>query len=249
MTGGAIEALRAERDVVLGIGARLGADDWAAPSGCAGWSVQDVFSHLGAVYWMVANPASLPDVTGLPTERAQDAYVEARRPMSAEQTVADYEEASGKAIAILATLAGNERTMPLGDLGTYPMSMVPNSFCFDHYTHTRVDLFPPRGPLAGDPPAPDALRLCPAMDWMEAALPQQCGHVLADLKAPAEIVISGPAERTIHLGPAGDAAARISCSAESFIRWATQRASLAEAGAEVAGDEEALAVVSRIRVF
>lgn len=249
MTGGAIEALRAERDVVLGIGAGLGAGDWSAPSGCPGWSVQDVLSHLGAVYWMVANPASLPDVTGLPAERAQDAYVESRRSMSPEQVMADYEEASGKAIAILATLAGNEREMPLGDLGTYPLWMVPNSFCFDHYTHTRVDLFPPRGPLSGEAPAPDALRLCPAMDWMEAALPQQCGHVLAEFKAPAEIVISGPAGRTIHLGPAGEAAARVSCGAESFIRWATQRASLEEAGAQVAGDDQTIGVIRRIRVY
>lgn len=249
MTGRAIEALRAERDVVLGIGARLGASDWTAPSGCAGWSVQDVFSHLGAVYWMVANPASLPDVTGLPVERAQDAYVESRRSMSPEQTMADYEEASGKAIGILAMLAVSDRKIPLGDLGTYPASIVPNSFCFDHYTHTRVDLFPPRGPLGGEAPTPDSLRLCPAMDWMEAALPQQCGHVLADLKAPVEIVIGGPAERTIHLGPAGPAAARVSCGAESFIRWATQRAGLEEAGAEVSGDDQVLAVIRRIRVF
>jgi uncharacterized protein (TIGR03083 family) len=249
VTGGVIGALRAERDVVLGIGGRLSEGDWPTPSGCPGWSVQDVFSHLGAVYWMVANPASLPDVSGLPAERAQDAYVESRRSLSPGQTLADYEQASGKGIEILASLAGNNRKIPLGDLGTYPASLIPNSFCFDHYTHTRVDLFPPRGPLTGDLPAPDDLRLSPALDWMEAALPQQCGPVLAELTAPAEIVISGPAERTIHLGPAGEAAARVSCSAESFIRWATQRASLAEAGAETTGDGQALAVIRKIRVF
>jgi uncharacterized protein (TIGR03083 family) len=249
MTGEAIEALRAERDVVLGIGARLAAEDWSAPSGCAGWSVQDVLSHLGATYWMVASPRSLPDVTGLPAERAQDAYVQARRPMSPDQTMADYEQASGKAIEILGMLARSEREMPLGDLGTYPAHMVPNAFCFDHYTHIRVDLFPPRGPLTGAAPAADELLLCPVMDWMEAALPQQCGHVLAELNAPVEIVVSGPAGRAIHLGPAGAAAARITGSADSFLRWATQRAGLAEAGAEAAGDEQALGVIGKIRVY
>jgi uncharacterized protein (TIGR03083 family) len=249
VTGGAAEALRAERDVVLGVGARLADSDWQAPSGCPGWSVQDVFSHLGAVYWMVAGPASLPDVSGLPTERAQDAYVEARRTMTPAQVLADYEQVSLKAIEILAGLAGNHSLAPLGDLGTYPISVIPNSFCFDHYAHVRADLFAPRGPLAGEPPAASALQFGAALDWMEAALPQQCGPVLAELTAPAEIVITGTAGRSIHLGPDGAPEAQVTCGADEFIRWATQRATLAEAGASATGDEAVLSVISKIKVF
>ena len=48
MTDGIIEALQEEREVVLGICARLSEADWAAESGCPGWSVKDVISHLGA---------------------------------------------------------------------------------------------------------------------------------------------------------------------------------------------------------
>ena len=60
MTGGIIEALQEEREVVLGICAGLSEADWAAESGCPGWSVKDVVSHLGAGYWMVADPPSRP---------------------------------------------------------------------------------------------------------------------------------------------------------------------------------------------
>ena len=66
MSDAIIEALRAEREVVLDICARLGEADWQAGSGCPGWSVQDVISHLGAGYWMVVDPAARPAPAGPP---------------------------------------------------------------------------------------------------------------------------------------------------------------------------------------
>ncbi len=249
MSDGIIEALRAERDVVLGICAGLSEPDWAAGSGCPGWSVQDVISHLGAGYWMVADPSSRPAGPGLPFERAQDALIEARRILSPAETVADYEDVSTKAIEILAGLLGNDSEVPLGDLGTYPAGILPTAFCFDHYAHTRLDLFPPRGPLSGEPPPAGALTFGPALDWAEAALPQQNTGVLAGLTGPVEVVIGGPGARTIRLGPPGEPVARIRSGAGSFLRWVTQRGTLEEAGAEVSGDDQQLAIVRKIRVF
>ncbi len=249
MSDGIIEALRAERDVVLGICAGLSEPDWAAGSGCPGWSVQDVISHLGAGYWMVADPSSRPGGPGLPFERGQDALIAARRVLSPAETVADYEDVSTKAIEILAGLLGNDNEVPLGDLGTYPAGILPTAFCFDHYAHTRLDLFPPRGPLPGEPPPAGALTFGPALDWAEAALPQQNTDVLAGLTGPVEVVISGPGARTIRLGPPGEPVARIRSGAGSFLRWVTQRGTLEEAGAEVSGDDQQLAIVRKIRVF
>lgn len=42
--------------------------------------------------------------------------------------------------------------MDLGDLGTHPMDLIANAFAFDHYTHIRVDVLAPGGPV--DRPAP-----------------------------------------------------------------------------------------------
>ena len=161
MTDGIIEALQAERGVVLGVCAGLSEADWAAGSGCPGWSVQDVISHLGAAYWMVADPSSRPAGEGLPFERAQDAIIAARRHLSPAETLADYADISTKAIDILAGLLGSDNEVPLGDLGTYPAGILPTAFCFDHYAHTRLDLFPPRGPLTGEPPPAGVLTFGP----------------------------------------------------------------------------------------
>ena len=249
MSDAIIEALRAEREVVLGICAGLGEADWQAGSGCPGWSVQDVISHLGAGYWMVVDPAARPAPAGLPFERGQDALIEARRHLSPGETVADYEDVSTKAIEILAGLLGSGAEVPLGDLGSYPAGILPTAFCFDHYAHTRLDLFPPRGPLATEPPPAGALTFGPALDWAQAALPQQNREVLAGLTGPVEVVISGPGARAIRLGPPGDPVASISSGAGSFLRWVTQRGTLEEAGAEVSGDARQLAVARKLRVF
>jgi uncharacterized protein (TIGR03083 family) len=47
MTANAVGALRADRDAILELGAGLTGADWAAASGCPGWSAKDVVAHLG----------------------------------------------------------------------------------------------------------------------------------------------------------------------------------------------------------
>lgn len=249
MSDGIIEALQAEREVVLGICAGLSEADWNASSGCPGWSVQDVISHLGAGYWMVADPSTRPGTDGLPFERVQDVLIEARRHLSADETVADYADISTKAIEILAGLLGNDSEVALGDLGTYPAGILPTAFCFDHYAHTRLDLFPPRGPLAGEPPPAGALTFGAALDWVQAALPQQNDAVLAELTGPVAVIVTGPGARAIQIGPPGEPVARITSGAGPFLRWVSQRASLEEAGAEVSGAARELGLVRQLRVF
>jgi hypothetical protein len=102
---------------------------------------------------------------------------------------------------------------------------------------------------AGEPPPAGALTLEPALDWVEAALPQQNREVLAGLTGPVAVVISGPGARSIRLGPPGEPVASMGSGAASFLRWVTQRATLEEAGAEVSGDGRQLAVARKLRVF
>jgi uncharacterized protein (TIGR03083 family) len=248
VTSEAIRALGADRDVLLEICAGLGEDDWSAPSGCAGWSTQDVVAHLGALFWVAVDPSTLPDVSGLPTERAQDALVESRRSWSAGRILADYESVSAKALAQLGVIEGMDVEVPLGDLGTYPASALPNAYCFDHYVHIREDLFAPRGSLAGPPPSSDAIRFAPVLGWVEAALPQQNAELLASLEGSVEIALDGPEPRRMRFG-SGEPAATVRSPAASFVRWITQRATWDECGVEAAGDERQLAIARRIRVF
>ena len=84
-------------------------------------------------------------------------YVEARRAWSADRVLDDYRSVSPEAITRLADLGTQTFELPLGDLGTYPASALANAFAFDHYTHIRIDLFAPRGPLAAEPDNIDML--------------------------------------------------------------------------------------------
>jgi uncharacterized protein (TIGR03083 family) len=248
MPSSAIKALEADRGALLDICAGLTDADWKADSGCAGWSVQDVVAHLGALYWLVVDPSKLPDVGGLPTERAQDVLVEARRTMGPARVLTDYEQVSAEGIERLTGLESMDAELPLGDLGTYPASELPNAYCFDHFTHIRADLFAPRGPLTGEPPPSDERRLVPAVKWIAAALPQQNAELMASLTGSIEIDVRGAGSRMIHLGW-GEPVAWVSSDAPALIRWITQRATWEDVGADVAGDERHLALARKLKVF
>src|ERR1700730_2572734 len=240
MTSAAIRALEAERGALLETCAELTDADWKAEGGCDGWSVQDVVAHLGALFWIVVDPQALPDASGLPTERAQDVYVEARRSLSPAQILADYESVSAEGIERLADLESQDFELALEDFGTYPASALANAYCFDHYIHIRADLFAPRGPLTGEPPPSDERRLVPTVTGIAAALPQQNAGLLGSLTGSVEIVVNGLASRVIRLGP-GDPVAWISSDAPALTPWVPQRGTWEEADGGVAGDEQHLA--------
>jgi len=242
----ALEAVRADRAALLEICSGLTAADWQAPSGCEGWTVQDLVAHLGALFWVVVDPAKLPGTDGMPTEQAQEMLVRSRRGLSAEAVLEDYEQVSDVALQRLAELAALDFTIPLGDLGTYPAAVLPAAFSFDHYTHIRADLFAPRGPLTGTPPPSDELRLEPTLDWAEAALPQQ-NPVAAEV-GTYELQVTGAAGRIITFGT-GQAMATVSSSAPDFILWVTQRASWDDLGVQATGDEPALSAARKLKVF
>jgi uncharacterized protein (TIGR03083 family) len=248
MTTTAIDALQADRAALLDICAGLSGAEWLAPSGCAGWSVQDVVAHVGTLFWAVVDLSALPDTSGLPTERAQDVNVESRRSWTPEQVLADYEAVSTKALEALVGLVGQEFEVPLGDLGTYPASVLSSAFAFDHFVHIRSDLFAPRGSLQGDAPPADQLRLGPALDWVEAALPQQNAGPIASLTGAVEIDLSGPGARALRIGT-GDVASCVRSDTSSFLRWITQRATWADTGVAATGNEADLAAVAAFHVY
>jgi uncharacterized protein (TIGR03083 family) len=241
-----IDTVRADGDALLAIGAGLTDEQWRAPSGCAGWRVQDVVTHLANLFWLVSNPAKLPEVAGLPTEQAQELAVRARRDMSGSEALADYEQARGPAMEKLGELAALDLELPLGDLGTYPAALLPAAYSFDHYTHIRADLFGPRGPLPVTPLPSDSHRIGPVLDWIEAALPQQ--NPAAATACRLEIKVTGAGARSVAFG-SGQRSATISAEALPIVRWVTQRGGFEELGIEVAGDSEALATARMVKVF
>jgi uncharacterized protein (TIGR03083 family) len=245
--GAAIEFLGAERELMLKLASELTPTDWDQPTGCSGWSVKDVVSHLGALYWMVVDPSKLPDTADQPTEEAAELQVRARRSMLPAEVVADYESVSKLAIEALAGLEAADFELPLGDLGTYPAWLLPTAFCFDHFTHIRADLCIPRGPLTAAIPASDDPR--PVLDWVEAALPQQGQAVLDSLPQSALIEVTGPAGRSLQVGPPGEPAATVRCDPLSLVKWCTQRADWESLSVEASGDPRVLGAIRHLHLF
>jgi hypothetical protein len=168
--------------------------------------------------------------------------------MTPAEILADYESASARGLELLAAVQSQDFEVPLGDVGTYPASVVPAAYAFEHYVHIRLDLFPPAGPLTGEPPASDALRLAPTLDWIEAALPQQNSKLLAGMDEAIEIRLTGVSERTLWIG-GGDVVAHITCDSKAFVHWVTQRGSWESLGVDGKGDPSALEVARRLHVF
>jgi uncharacterized protein (TIGR03083 family) len=245
----ALKAVEADRETVLALARELDDSAWSKASGCPGWSARDVLSHMACSFWLAVDPSMLPDPGALPAERAADLYVEARRSMTHEQIVADYEAVSAKGLEVLAALQDQDVPVPLGDVGTYPASAIANAFAFEHFVHLRYDLLAPGGPLSAAAPTSDDLRLAPTLDWIEAALPQQNADLLARLDAAVQIDLDG--SRTVRVGgaDAADTAARITCGPEAFVRWVTQRGTWEALGVHAEGDRSTCEIARQFSVF
>ena len=235
MTTAAIEALRADHTAFSGLADTFTAEDWNAPSACEGWAVRDVLGHMTQLFRQVVDPASLPpaDASGL-TERTQDRWVEALQDLPVEDVLAEYRTLGDQALTGLEGLQGVDETMDLGDLGTHPMHLIANAFAFDHYTHIRVDVLAPGGPV--ERPAPPVLEahLAASADWILACIPQMTPAAVTE---PVDLVLTGPGGRTARLGPDGDAVATVTSSIPDLVLWATGRAAWQDLDVKVTGDE------------
>jgi uncharacterized protein (TIGR03083 family) len=248
MPSSALKAIEADREALLALCRGVNDSVWSQDSGCPGWTVQDLVSHMACSFWLAVDMSKLPDSAGLPAERAADLYVESRRSMTSAEILADYESASARGLELLAAVQSQDVEVPLGDVGTYPASVVPTAYAFEHYVHIRYDLFAPDGPFGGEPPASDELRLGPTLDWIEAALPQQNSDLLGGMDQAVEVRLSGVDGRTLHIGD-GDVAGQIDSDAAAFVRWVTQRGSWESLGVNAQGDLATLDVVRRLNVF
>ena len=172
MTELAVEGFRAEREEILNVAKGISAEEWMQPSACAGWTVRDVMGHMACTLHGVIDPAFLPDMAA-GTEPSMEPAVAERRSWPIEQVIEEYETYSGQAADLFESVQAaplSETMLPMGDLGTHPMSILPSTFLFDGYTHLRNDMLTPNGSIDRPQPARDEKRLRPTMDWMLAGL-------------------------------------------------------------------------------
>lgn len=261
-----LAALRADRDEVLAVAHTLSPAEWAQPSDCAGWRVQDVVNHMANVFRIFVDPASLP--SGVPgrTEATQEAAVGACKAWTSDRVLADYEDMSSRGIEALAKLATGpmaDTVVPLDDLGSHPLHRLANAVAFDHFCHLRNDILRPNGPIDRPTPPADALRVGATIEWLIAGVPQMSPPSLVEeLDRPVALHLTGAGggEWTLRggdgtgvdvvEGTSGDQAAAITSPATEFVIWATHRRPWREREVAIDGDADAAAhVLDSIHVF
>jgi uncharacterized protein (TIGR03083 family) len=248
-----VEGLHAAKelgDQYAEVVASLGSDEWARPSRCAGWSVQDLVAHTGSNFRVLAEPpdptAAAPEVET--AEQAQELLVAARRGWSSDQVADEFQSFCGPAMAAMAAMQEESLAnvpLTLSDLGTYPMHALADAFAFDLWCHMAVDLLAPTGPVErARPHASDAV-LGPGIGWMLTGLPQMCPPVSAALDRPLGLRLTGagggewtllPGEPLAVVPGLQEPAATATSSAEDFVLWATTRIPWASV-VRVEGDE------------
>lgn len=237
MTAAAVDAVTADRDALAELASSFTPEEWASPSDCAGWSVQDVVAHMATVFLQIADPSSLPPPDPDDVERTADVNVEAWRGRTPAEVLDGYLLASEAGLAALGAMQGPEMldvVVPLSNLGTHPVHLLADALAFDHYTHIRIDVLRPLGPIERAAPAADELRLRPTVGWMLAGLPQMCRSELSWLQEPVDLLLEGPGGGAHHLVPGSDgvrleagrgagAVGGIRSSTADFVVWGTKR--------------------------
>jgi uncharacterized protein (TIGR03083 family) len=248
----AVDGFRAEREAILTVAKSLTAAEWDLPSACAGWSVGDVMGHMACTLHGVIDPAFLPDTTA-GTERAAEPTVAERRTWPIDAVIDEYETYSEQAANLFTSVQTAplaETMVPMGDLGTHPMAILPSTFLFDGYTHLRNDILKPNGSIDREQPERDEQRLRPTIEWMLAGLPWMCADALRGVvDRPIELILAGPGGGTWTIAPGGeggrtvvteepaaDATARLRSSDHDFVIWGTRRAPWRDS-VQIEGDE------------
>ena len=248
---GRVQALRSERDAIVDFCERLSAEEWAQPSRCEGWTVQDTVAHMAAAYHGTFGPWVVKLMLSKDIEADNDRDANKRRDRSPDQVLSEYTRWSKRFLAIGGSLQHpplSALPIRLAEVGTYPAWMLASALTFDHHVHLRYDIAtalerPTR-------PAADGV-LTVVLEWMWAGLPGMSRTTLAWLDRNVTVSLSGDEGGVWSVVPGksggrvkvvdgalDDAAARIVAGAEEFPVWGTRRQPWRDAGVDVAGDVE-----------
>src|SRR5260370_13991956 len=126
-----VAALRAEREAVLEFFGALSREEWDAPSGCPGWSVKGVLSHMSAAMHGCFTPWFIGLMRTKELERSSDRDVEKRSDRAPEKVLAEYRFWSARYLNIQPLMKATrlvQETLPLCEMYLYPLDSLPSAF-------------------------------------------------------------------------------------------------------------------------
>ncbi|MGQ0843765.1 MAG: maleylpyruvate isomerase family mycothiol-dependent enzyme [Sporichthyaceae bacterium] len=241
-------AYRADRTDILALLKDLSPDEWAKPSRCDGWTVQDVVAHMSAACHGTFGPWVVKLIAGKDVEAGNDRDAAKRKSWAPAKVLQEYEVWSGRLAAIQPLLQKAPlKSLPIrvSEVGVYPAKLLTSAFVFDHGLHARYDI---AAALGRSMPKPDANRVAVANEWMLAGIGAMSGDRLNWLDRKVQLVLTGPGGSTYTVehgkkkvvaaaGGAPDAAVTVEGPAESFPEWGTGRESWRKLEVTCTGDE------------
>ncbi|MEU1210834.1 maleylpyruvate isomerase N-terminal domain-containing protein [Nocardia sp. NPDC005825] len=244
-----LAGLRAERRDVIDFCATLTDAEWMAPSRASGWTVKDVVAHMTGDLRTLVTPDLLSYLTTSRIEQLNERGVARSRGRSPDQVLRDFARWTRPGIAVLsAVTVPGIRAIPMrvGELGWYPMRLLPGMFVFDWHAHLRHDI---ATAIDREPPAIDTERMSTITTWLMAVLEKSHGSRLRWLDVPVGLVLTGagggawrvePTGRGLRVrrGPVGGTAARITGSAADIPLWSTTRVPWRTCDIDIHGDSE-----------
>lgn len=245
-----IAAVRKERDDLVAFCRTLRPEEWATPSTCEGWTIQDVVAHMAAIAHGVFTPWMFKFMSTKNLERNNDADVETRRSRGPQEVLGEYEKWSSRMVKLLALgqrppLA--KAPFKVGELGVYPMAQVASASVFDTHLHLHYDMAPALGRTL---PAPGPGTLAVINEWVLEGIPKMCRSALTFMDRPITITLDGagggswavvPRGGTtpgrIEPAPVDGSAATITADPGEFALWATRRQPWRDRDVKIDGDE------------
>jgi uncharacterized protein (TIGR03083 family) len=237
---------------VLAVAESVGADEWALPTACPGWSVREQVAHVLAVERQLSGePApprleTYPPHVRSPSGEHMEAGIAALRDLSPAELVTRLAGSVDVRLAQLRVLDPDPATTVSGTLGTQvPLARFVPIRVLDLWTHEQ-DLRQAVGRAGGLDGSPARL----SRDTMVGFLP----HVVSEAGAPAgttiALEVTGPlaVSVTVSVGadgtPApvdhldGPATATVRTDSWTFMRLTAGRLDSKAADVEVEGDRE-----------
>lgn len=251
-----IAALRAERSAVQDFCRNLTPAEWDAPSMADGWRIRDVVAHMGATAHAFLTPGLITVMRTKEIERLNDGDVHARADRPPAELLDEYVAWTGRAASLLKLGAAGPlgaARIPLGELGYFPLRLMPSTAIFDWHVHLRHDI----APALGRPgPPTDESRMTAVVEWLTALLQQSHQQQLSWLREPIALTLRGQGGGSWIIEPRtnrakfrvrqceGDrAAAHIAGRTEDFPVWATTRKPWRECDVAITGDDQLAARV------